>query len=255
MPSLSVSEDSRLRSESRAVFELDLADRRAMYEIFSRHYDCISWEGFNRDLDEKSCVIVLRDSCGEICGFSTQKIMRAAVDGILVKAVFSGDTIVDRRSWGDQELGKAWCRYVAALYAEEPETRLFWFLISKGFRTYLYLPLFFHQFYPCWTAATPRFEQRVLHTLAFGKFGENYDLDSGLVTFPESQGQLKPEFAGIPARRLHHPHVRFFLERNPGYKFGTELACLAEISPCNMKLFAGRIMNHFQPEPSLSGGD
>jgi len=251
----SVSEDIRLRSESPAVCELSPADRRAMFEIFLRHYDCVSWERFNRDLDEKSYVIVLRGARGEICGFSTQKIMRAVVDDVPVKAVFSGDTIVDRCSWGDQELGKAWCRYVAALYAEEPETRLYWFLISKGFRTYLYLPLFFHEFYPCWTAPTPAFERQVLNTLASLKFGEHYNADSGLITFPESQGQLRPEFASVPPRRLRHPHVRFFLERNPGYTFGTELACLAEISPCNMKLFAGRIMNQFQPSQSLIGGD
>jgi hypothetical protein len=251
----SVSEDVRLRSESLAVWELSAADRHAMFDIFLRHYDCVSWERFNRDLDEKSCAIVLRGADGEICGFSAQKIMRAVVDGVPIKAVFSGDTIVDRRCWGDQELGKAWCRYVASLYAEEPETRLYWFLISKGFRTYLYLPLFFHEFYPCWNTPTPGFEQRVLSTLASLKFGEHYNANSGLITFPESQGQLRAEFASVPARRLSHPHVRFFLERNPDYKFGSELACLAEISPCNMKLFAGRIINQIQQSESLSGAD
>jgi hypothetical protein len=252
----SVSEETRLHSESVAIFKLSAADRRSMFEIFSRHYDCVTWERFHHDLEEKNCAIVLRDARGEICGFSTQKIMRAVVEGVPVKAVFSGDTIVDRRCWGDQELGKAWCRYVAALYAEEPETRLFWFLISKGFRTYLYLPLFFHDFYPRWNAAAPEFEQQVLNTLASLKFGEQYHPESGLITFANSQGQLKPELAVVPQRRLDHPHVRFFLERNPTYALGSELACLAEISPCNMKLFAGRIMNLYHPTAqALNGGD
>lgn len=255
MKSPSVSEETRLQSESVAIFELTGDDRNSMFEIFSRHYDCVTRERFHRDLEEKNCAIVLRDARGKICGFSTQKIMRAVVGGVPVKAVFSGDTIVDRRCWGDQELGKAWCRYVAALYAEEPETRLFWFLISKGFRTYLYLPLFFHDFYPRWNAPTPDFERRVLNVLAAMKFGEQYDAGSGLITFADSQGQLKPEFAVVPQRRLNHPHVRFFLERNPTYRSGSELACLAEISPCNMKLFAGRIMNRYQPAQALNGGD
>jgi hypothetical protein len=225
-----------------------------MFSVFSRHYDCVTWENFNRDLEEKSSVIVLRDGAGEICGFSTQKIMRAVVEGVKIRAIFSGDTIVDRRSWGDQELGKAWCRWVATLYAEEPDTRLFWFLISKGYRTYLYLPLFFHEFYPRLDTTIPAFERQVLNTLAGTKFKEHYNRETGLITFPQSQGQLKPEYALISPRRLDHPHVRFFLERNPDYTSGTELACLAEISPCNMKLFAGRIISRFQPAQALRGG-
>jgi hypothetical protein len=255
-PSVSEIDETRLRSESLGVGELTTRDRAAMFDVFSQHYDCVSWESFHRDLEEKDSVIVLRDDRGEIRGFSTQKLMHTVVDGVRVRAVFSGDTIVDRRCWGDQTLGKAWCRYVAALYEEEPGSRLFWFLISKGFRTYLYLPLFFHEFYPRWDAPTPRFEQQVLNRLARMKFADQYCESSGLVIFPESQGQLKPEFAEVPSRRMSHPHVRFFLERNPTYKRGTELACLAEISPENMKLYAGRILNrlHFA-EPLKSGGD
>jgi hypothetical protein len=165
--------------------------------------------------------------------------------------------VVDRSCWGEQELGKAWCRYVAALYAEEPESRLFWFLISKGFRTYLYLPLFFHDFYPCRTEPTPGFEQRVLDTVALAKFPDDYRSQTGLIQFAHSQGQLKPDIAAAPERRLKHPHVQFFLERNPDYWRGTELACLAEISPLNMKLFAGRIMSSMQGSPLYceSGAD
>jgi hypothetical protein len=243
----SVSNETRLSGEPVSIFDLTGTDRSTMFEIFSRHYDCVSWERFNHDLDEKDCAILLRDTRGSISGFSTQKLLRAVVDDVPVRAVFSGDTVVDRSCWGEQELGKAWCRYVAALYAEEPETRLFWFLISKGFRTYLYLPLFFHDFYPCRAGPTPRFEQRVLDTVALAKFPGDYQPQTGLITFPDSQGQLKSDLAEVPERRLKHPHVKFFLERNPDYWRGTELACLAEISPLNMQLFAGRIVSSMQP--------
>lgn len=30
-------------------------------------------------------------------------------------------------------------------------------------------------------------------------------------------------------------HVRYFLEKNPNFSEGTELACMAEITPENMK--------------------
>jgi len=243
-------------SQSRIVPVAEIAptDARAMYEIFARHYDCVSFEQFLLDLSEKDCVLVLRNPDFEICGFSTQKILRVSVGDNPVRAVFSGDTIVDRAYWGEQELSRCWCRYVSSMYAEEPTVPLYWFLISKGYRTYLYLPVFFESFYPNCEVPTPAFEQRVLDLLATAKFPDHYLPESGLIKFPQSHGQLKPYFAEIPARRLHNPHVQFFLKRNPAYATGHELACLAEISPSNMKLFAGRIMGQAQAALLLCQG-
>ena len=44
-------------------------DARAMYEIFARHYDCVSFDQFLMDLSEKDCVLVLHNANFEICGF------------------------------------------------------------------------------------------------------------------------------------------------------------------------------------------
>jgi hypothetical protein len=236
------------------VAEIAPTDARAMYEIFARHYDCVSFEQFLLDLAEKDCVLVLRNADPAICGFSTQKVLRVSIEGTLVRAVFSGDTIVDRTYWGEQELSRCWCRYVSSVYGEEPGVPLYWFLISKGYRTYLYLPLFFESFYPNRKTPTPAFEQRVLDTLAAAKFPDHYCAESGLIEFPQSHGQLKPHLAEIPARRLRDPNVRYFLKRNPAYATGHELACLAEISPWNMKLFAGRILGRAQTAPLLCHG-
>jgi len=245
-----------LSSRIVSISEISDADAREMFDIFSRHYDCVSRERFLSDLAEKDCVLTLRDDLGRICGFSTQKLLRVSVNGMPVRAVFSGDTIVDRAHWGEQELGRCWCRYVSAIYAEQSDIPLYWFLISKGYRTYLYLPVFFERFYPNYEMPTPDFEQRVLDTLAFAKFPYSYRPQAGVIEFPESQGQLKPDLAEIPERRLRHPHVRFFLERNPRFASGCELACLAEISPLNMKLFAARIMQQpYRQDIPVQGAD
>src|SRR5271163_5171384 len=115
-----------------SVAKITPGDARAMYEIFARHYDCVSFDQFLVDLSEKDCVLVLRNTNAEICGFSTQKVLHLSVGGARVRAVFSGDTIVDRAYWGEQELSRCWCRHVSSVYAEEPSVPLYWFLISKG---------------------------------------------------------------------------------------------------------------------------
>jgi hypothetical protein len=236
------------------VVQIAPADACVMYEIFARHYDCVSLGQFLLDLSEKDRVLVLRNANGAICGFSTQKVFCVSVEGTPVRAVFSGDTIVDRAYWGEQELGRCWCRYVSSVYWEDPDVPLYWFLISKGYRTYLYLPLFFESFYPNCEAPTPVFEQRLLDTLAAARFPDHYRPESGLIEFPQSQGQLKPHLAEIPARRMRDPNVQFFLRRNPAYATGHELACIAEISPLNMKLFAGRILGQAQAAQALHQG-
>jgi len=243
-----------LQSRIVAVPDITETDRHTMYAIFARHYDCVSLVSFLSDLEEKDYVLVLTSDEGIICGFSTQKVLRLTVRGVPIRAVFSGDTIVDRAYWGEQELGRSWCHYVSWVYAEEPDVPLYWFLISKGYRTYLYLPLFFERFYPSCDMATPEFEQFVLEALAGVKFPNDYRPERGIVEFAHSKGQLKPHLAEIPARRLRDRHVQFFLQRNPGYGIGHELACLAEISAHNMKLFAGRILAEAQIGETISQG-
>jgi hypothetical protein len=229
-------------SEIVPATRLPLSDRRALYELFERHYEHVSWPQFEADLAEKDAVIVLRDTSGVPCGFSTQKVMHVSVDGISVRAIFSGDTIIDPSHWGEQELGRAWCRYVGQVRAADPEVPLYWFLISKGYRTYLYLPVFFKKYYPACTWPTPAAERHILNALASAKFPDDYDSETGLVVFPESRGNLKPELAVVPPHRMKNQHVRFFLSCNPSYAQGTELACLAEISQENMRSYPARIL-------------
>jgi len=78
--------------------------------------------------------------------------------------------------------------------------------------------------------------------LASAKFPDDYEPATGLVVFPESRGNLKPELAAVPAHRLKNQHVQFFLCSNPSYAQGAELACLAEISPENMRSYPARIL-------------
>jgi len=232
---------ARLSAVIVAPEELDAGQRDAMFDIFARHYDEVSRQRFESDLAEKDAVVVLEDGAGTISGFSTQKVMRARIDGRDVRALFSGDTVIDRSHWGEQALCRGWCRYAGAVLSREPRTPLYWFLVSKGYRTYLYLPLFFREFYPRAGTPAPAFEQRVLDAFALAKFPGQYDRATGLISFAESQGQLTGELAAVPPHRRDHEHVRFFLERNPEYARGTELACLAAISPSNLNDFGRRL--------------
>src|SRR5205823_6261147 len=91
-----------------------------------------------------------------LCGFSTQALLDVDVAGRRpVKALFSGDTIIDRGHWGVSALTRVWGRLALSLIDALPSTELYWFLISKGYKTYRFLPVFFREFYPRHDAPTP----------------------------------------------------------------------------------------------------
>src|SRR5512145_1827694 len=124
---------SRLRSEIVPVPALAPDEPRRLFDLFARHYEHVAWPRFEADLAEKDCVVLLRDAAtGEVCGFSTQKVLSAVVRGRRLRALFSGDTIIDPAFWGDQELIRGWCRFAGTLRAADAGAPLYWFLISKG---------------------------------------------------------------------------------------------------------------------------
>ncbi|NWF72823.1 MAG: hypothetical protein HXY51_07285 [Nitrospirae bacterium] len=212
-----------------------------LYSIFSRHYESVSFEQFSNDFYEKDFVVLLRDPIQQaVCGFSTVAIFEQVVCSQKIRLVYSGDTIIDPRYWGGQALVKAWCHLAGQIKALRREVPLYWLLISKGYRTYLYLPLFSYRFYPSHDCEVPSFEKEIIRDFGRFKFGSWFNELLGVVSFPESRGHLRAELADVPDRRVQNPHVAFFLRANPQYRNGDELVCITRLDEANMRSLARR---------------
>ena len=210
--------------------ELTRRDRDEMFALYTDYFETSDRVTFERDLAEKEWVILLRDGEGVVDGFST--LMRLHVGGATV--FFSGDTIVARHRWGSYDLPRLWGRHVFATAGENA----YWFLISSGFRTYRYLPLFFRDFYPRFDGNASM--KPLLDRVAVAKFGDAYDAVSGVVRLLVPS-PLRPGVSDPSLRIDRDPHVRFFVNANPGHAEGDELACLVPIDPANLTP-AGRRM-------------
>jgi hypothetical protein len=230
---------NRLAAQIRSQDELAEADRLTMFQLYQRYYEATSLELFLDDLASKSHIVELHAE-GALCGFSTLSIMDFELEGIAARAIFSGDTIIDQAYWGEQALVQSFCRFAGELSAWSNGRRLFWLLISKGYRTYRYLSTFAREYYPNHAGVTPESMRLRMEHLARLKFGDEFDVGSGLVRFPQSRGQLRPAWAQIREPLLEHPAVRFFLMRNPRYWAGEELVCFTELAPENLRSFARR---------------
>lgn len=233
--------------------ELTEAHRDRMYALMAAHFDNVDRETFEQDLFEKRWVVLLRDRVlGEIQGFSTLMLLDAVVAGEPIKAVFSGDTIVHRDYWGETELASVWGTFIFSLIQSYRGSKFYWFLISKGYRTYKFLPVYFKDFYPRYDAPTPAFEAELMETLADLKFPGHYDPERGILRFDGAKDRLHHDLAEVSELRLNHPHTRFFHDRNPGYVHGDELVCLAELTEENLQPVALRILARGADKTAIS---
>lgn len=221
-----------LTAKTVPLADLSENDLERMYFLMSKNYDAVSRSKFEKDLEWKDEVIFLRDEKSELWGFSTLAWNPKGWNGE-EDVVFSGDTIIAAEAWGSQELVREFCRR-AGEWQRASGRRLFWLLISKGHRTYLYLPLFAKRFFP----SPDRLEiewGRLAGTMAQKIFRTAWQEKSGVLRFEKSEGQLKEELANASNIRKNNRHVKFFLKKNPGFRRGDELVCLTEMTEDNLK--------------------
>jgi len=238
----------KLTGQLLAVPALTPAQRDAMFALMDRHYVNVQRAVFDHDLAEKQWVIVVNEPCtGQLCGFSTQMLLDVEIAGRPVTALYSGDTIIGREHWGDQALTHLWGRLALSLMDSHADRDLYWFLISKGYKTYRFLPVFFHDFYPRPELATPRWASTVIDGLARSRYPADYDPGAGVIRASGRQYRLRAGVADVTAERRRDPFVRFFESQNPGHGHGDELCCLAPLTRANFTRAAYRVIG---PEPA-----
>ena len=213
-----------------------------MFRLMEANYDFIAKETFIADLSKKQWVGLLLDEDETIQGFTTFAVNPGGVGTDEYNIIFSGDTIVSPDSWGSLEFLKGVMHSGGQIVASDPDKKWYWLLISKGHRTYMYLPLFFHSYYPRADHADADTLFPILDKSCTKLFGDCWYPDKGLIIFPESLGQLKPELAASTWQKKKKPPVAFFLEKNPEFYMGHELACMTELKPDN---FRGIAQNFF----------
>jgi hypothetical protein len=223
--------------------ELTRAQMHDMFQLLAHHFEGVIREQFDRDLTEKNWVVLIyRDT--RLVGFSTLLVYESSFEGGPVSVVYSGDTIVAPEAWGTTALSRGWITAVNQIRGHYPRGRYYWLLLTSGFRTYRFLPVFWREFYPRFDVLTPASTVKLRDHLAAERFGKQYDSHLGIVRFHRPQ-RLRGELKVIPEERMADHHVAYFLAHNPGHVEGDELVCLTELCPENLTA-AGRRMTSLQ---------
>ncbi len=222
----------RVRARVVSIRELDLAKREKMYRLLQSYYHGVSWEQFQSDLTEKNDVILLEHRDDGICGFSTLLQKEIEIGGRKVIGVFSGDTILEQKYWGSPALGIRFLGYLWGLKLKNLGTPVYWFLISKGYKTYLLMANNFKTSFPDLRRATPHFEKSLMDRFYSAKYGAHYQPERGVISFAGTETcRLKEQIAPITEElRQSVPRVAFFVKSNPNWAAGDELACIAKMT-------------------------
>jgi hypothetical protein len=222
--------------------DLNAPDRERMFGIFTAYYEGVNRDVFLRDLSEKQWVIVLKQD-GVIKGFSTQTVLRAELRGKSMAALFSGDTIIDRECWGQAHLASIWTKLAIALADRQKNKEFYWILISKGYRTFRYLPTFFNEYYPRPGVEIPAGMREVMRVFAGAKYPGEYDDAAGIIRAAGKHDRLKAGVADIDGRHMKNRDIMFFAEKNPRWQEGDELVCIARVSRGNFNKAGLRALN------------
>jgi hypothetical protein len=214
-------------------------NREAMFDLLRMHFAGVDRATFEADLGEKNFAILLEDESGALRGFSTLLVYTSRVRPDIT-VVYSGDTIVERGWWGSPALPLTWLRAVRSITPQYGGREVWWLLLTSGFRTYRFLPVFFRRFSPRDDDGEAGGDLDLLEALASERFGNRYDSRTGIVRLANPQ-TLVPELLEVPEGRTTDPDIAFFLGRNPGFVRGDEFACLAQIDETNLTAAARRI--------------
>jgi len=238
---IAVPSSVELNADVVAIGALVDSEIAAMHALYASCYADTTAAAFERDLKDKTSVVLLRDAAGVIQGFSSLKTYWSQWRGERIRVIFSGDTLIAPDHWGSQRLALAWIRHAGQIQREAAPARVVWFLICKGHRTYRYLRAFALDYAPHCGRPASAATQALMQYLATERFGSDYDAEAGVLRFAVPQGRLAPELVAIPPAHLRMPEVEFFLRSNPGYARGDELVCLCELKQDNLRPLARRV--------------
>jgi hypothetical protein len=221
--------------------ELTETEKNSLFQLHTQYFDHVIEEVFLKDLSEKDWIIIIKDGRGELQGFSTIQLIWLKIEQKDHLYLFSGDTIIREEARNMHALSGAFIHFMYALIENHQEVPIHWFLITKGYRTYRFLPLYFKEYYPARNKVVPVYYHEVLNAVAFYKFGGQYNPHTYLICYNHEKDRLKPGHALINKGRLRNPEIEFFLAKNPFYYKGDELTCITDICKSNFNPLVERV--------------
>ena len=224
--------DKRLiKADFYTVDQITDEDINTMHRVFVKYYHNADYKTFVKDLKKKTGAILLkRINDGTIVGFSTIGLIEKTIDRKRCLGIFSGDTIIEKEYWGLPNLQTAFLRFLIKTRIKNPTVNFYWFLITKGFKTYLLMANNWLYYYPRYDKKEDEKRKKIVKTFSDHLFEGFYDEKTGLLKFGDGYQRLKDDVAEITDEmKRKYPKIAYFEQVNPTWREGTELPCIGDI--------------------------
>lgn len=223
---MSILKSAKIYTRYQTLEHITVQDIRDMFKVFCRYYENTSLEQFVADLGRKSGAFIIRRKVDNaIVGFSTMGIYHMEVDGKKIRGIFSGDTILEKEYWGNRAMNAAFVKRLLWEAIKDPFTPQYWFLISKGYKTFLLLTRNFPDYYP-----HPEHEndhmKHIVQAYCDKLFPGYLNKDAMVLDFGDGYNCLKNNVTPITKEQREETDIAFFEQRNPDWERGTELPCV-----------------------------
>jgi hypothetical protein len=224
--------ESVIAADFYPVDKITNEDVKVMHSVFVKYYYNADYKTFVKDLKKKTGAILIKKiDDGTIVGFSTIGLIEKEIDQKKCMGIFSGDTVIEKEYWGLPNLQTAFLRFMIKTRIKHPTVNFYWFLISKGYKTYLLMANNWADYYPRYNHREDDKRKAIIKTFSNHLFEGFYDEQTGLLKFGEGYQKLKEDVAEIDEDlKQKYPKISFFEEVNPTWREGTELPCLGDIS-------------------------
>ncbi len=201
-----------------------------LYNIFSKYYKNVDFDKFKKDFLKKDKVILLKDKKSKLIkGFSTLKIFNVEINNKKIIGLFSGDTVIDKEYWGQSALTFEFFKNLMKIRLLNLNKDFYWYLISKGYKTYLLLTNNFKNYYPRYDKPTSKNAKQIIDTFSFELFEDQYIKEKGIIIPKLKTDSLRNETAPINHNELLDPNIKYFEEINPNWNLGEELCCIGRV--------------------------
>lgn len=222
----------KLRARTVLIDKITAQNRLEMFNLYQCFYDNVTFEQFESDMLKKTSIILLQSKTNELKGFSTLTSYNIRNNGRNFHIIYSGDTIIDPTYWGTAALTMEFLRNIIKAKATRPFTPVWWFLISKGYKTYLLMANNFIHYYPRYDKETPQNIKLLKKELAEMLYPNRYQEEKGILTFDDGRHEKLRDFVAPITQQMKekYPKIRFFADQNQNWESGDELVCLGEVS-------------------------
>lgn len=242
--------NEKLKGCIKLIKKLGPQEKSELFSLMTRHYNDVNENKFLHDLSDKHHIILFYDKkLNQLRGFTTLKILQLHSHDAHV-CLFSGDTIIEKGYWGSVQLPRLWCVYINAMKEWYPGKKIYWLLTAKGYKTYRFMPVFFCDYYPHYDKKAIPLKE-LLDSYAFLQVQDRYDPQTHLIDSGKMKDHLKPGVADINHERDKDAHVEFFLESNPDWANGTELASILEVTEDNLTMLGKRMFQQARRKPEF----